>query len=65
MQRLMDSRMASHRELVERAERLMSQTPDSERFLEAYDAALASETDSLLENFCSRLSETGSKALAA
>jgi hypothetical protein len=48
-------RTVSHWELVELAERLMSEASDTERFLPAYDEALAADNDVPLINFCARL----------
>jgi hypothetical protein len=55
MPHLKNSVALSHWELVELAERLMSETPDAERFLPAYDAALAAGDDLPLVNFCGKL----------
>jgi hypothetical protein len=44
----------SHGELVELADRLMSEMSD-ERFLPAYDAALAADNDAPLVKFCGQL----------
>lgn len=55
MRHLSNLKAISHWELVELAERLMSETPDAERFLPSYDAALAADNDSPLIHFCRRM----------
>ncbi len=64
MQSLQNSKGLSHRELVEFAERLMNETPASERFLAAYDAALSADNDRPLIDFCRDLTEKASGAVA-
>ena len=65
MQKLSNSRAISHRDLVELAERLMNETPDPERFLPAYDAALSADNDALLVAFCRTLQkQTGARRAA-
>jgi hypothetical protein len=58
------SKGLSHWQLVECAERLMNEMPDSERFLPAYDVALSADSDLPLIDFCRDLTRKSSGALA-